>query len=124
MTDLGHHETRMLFRRCRCGTFLTQFRRDCAWHNAGSAQYAADLLGYVHFLRRRERSLWSRLTAAIGTYTQGKIMNVYLFEYIDNEERKREKVRAVDSLDAFNAFRAEHPAVPIADVWVQAFRAK
>jgi hypothetical protein len=51
-------------------------------------------------------------------------MNLYMFEYLDNDTMEREDIRAVDSADAFNAFRADHPGVAIANVWVEIFGAK
>jgi len=37
-------ETRMVDRRCRCGTLATEQSRGCQWHAAVSALYAAELL--------------------------------------------------------------------------------
>lgn len=51
-------------------------------------------------------------------------MNLYMFEYLNNGHTERAPVRAVDSLDAFDAFRADHPADPIANVWVEHFAAQ
>lgn len=47
MTTSETSETRMIDRRCRCGKPATELHRDCAWHDATSAQYAADLLAHI-----------------------------------------------------------------------------
>lgn len=123
-TGNGEQETRMVFRRCRCGTLLATPSAGCAWHAVGSAQYAADLLTYIIATARRpQRRTWQRLLTYLVIYKESA-MNLYMFEYLDNDHRERAEVHAVDSLDAFDAFRADHPATPIANVWVERFGAK
>lgn len=46
-------------------------------------------------------------------------MKLYLFEYHHNGTIITERVPAVDSLDAFDAFRAKHPHAIIAHIWVE-----
>lgn len=122
--DDGDHETRMLFRRCRCGTLLSTPDKRCQWHAVGSAQYAYDLLTcLIATAPRSRRTLWQRLLTCVGIHKE-TAMNLYLFEYDDNGRTERDEVRAVDSLDAFDAFRADHPATPITNVWVERFGAK
>ena len=129
-TTIGNHETRLIDRRCRCGTLLAESSPRCVWHPYGSAQYAADLLIYIASLRRTpRRTLLSRLVTFVSELKdrKGETMNEYLFEYIDNRDNhatKREPIRAVDSRDAFDAFRASHPAAPISNIWVEIFGAK
>lgn len=48
-------------------------------------------------------------------------MNLYHFEYLDDGRVQVENIRAVDSRDAFTMFRLDHPAAPIANVWVELF---
>lgn len=50
-------------------------------------------------------------------------MTKYLFEYIEDGHTQRCTVRAVDSRDAFDAFRMSFPLVIISNIWVEAFRA-
>jgi hypothetical protein len=122
--DNGEHETRMIFRRCRCGTLLSTPDERCAWHAVGSARYASDLLTcLIATVRRPQRTPWRRLLTYLGIHKESA-MNLYMFEYIDNGNTERDQVHAVDSLDAFDAFRAEHPRTPIANVWVERFDAK
>jgi hypothetical protein len=40
---MSDSETRLIDRRCRCGTHATQINRDCKWHDSVSAHHAADL---------------------------------------------------------------------------------
>lgn len=120
----GDHETRIVFRRCRCGTLLSVPDERCHWHAVGSAHYAADLLTcLIASARRPKRTPWQQLLTYLGIHKES-VMNLYMFEYIDNDHRERAEVHAVDSLDAFDAFRADHPATPIANVWVERFGAK
>lgn len=41
--DDGISEERLHSRRCRCGKHAVELHRDCAWHDATSAEYANDL---------------------------------------------------------------------------------
>lgn len=126
-STIGNHETRLIDRRCRCGKLLAESSKGCIWHPTGSTRYAADLLIYIATLKRTpRRPPWSRLAAILRELfdTQGKVMNVYLFEYLDDNAIEREHIRAVDSKDAFNAFRASHPAAPISNIWVELFSTK
>ena len=126
MTATGiPHETRLLGRRCRCGTPLTEPAKSCLWHAHGSATYAADLNTYIAFLHKPTRGFSGQLmalSARMRLLLRGKVVNLYMFEYIQDGKIRRVSVRAVDSLDAFNAFRIDHPSVPIANVWVEAFQ--
>lgn len=45
-----HVEERLVDRRCRCGKYARELHRECAWHDATSAQYAAELEGVVRRL--------------------------------------------------------------------------
>jgi hypothetical protein len=117
-----HHETRLINRRCRCGKPLAEMSNRCEWHGAGSARYAADLLAYIKTPRCPPWKSWPRVAARLikDKLKQGATMHLYMFEYVDREGNSRTtKVQATNSSDAFNAFRADHPYVPIADVWVE-----
>ncbi len=118
----SYPEIRLINRRCRCGKLLAELSEGCAWHPVGSARYAADLLAYIAFFGRPTTGLWSRITARISTYLKGKHVNTYMFEYVhDGRKEGPVAVRATNAADAFDAFRADHPAAPIADVWVERF---
>lgn len=120
-----YHEIRLIDRRCRCGKPLAEVSEGCAWHPTRSARYAADLLAYIALCGRPPRDLWSRVIARFSTYLKGKRMNLYMFEYLhDGRKEEPVKVRAANAADAFDMFRADHPAVPIAYVWVELFGAK
>jgi hypothetical protein len=115
-------EIRLIDRRCRCGKLLAELSEGCAWHPARSARYAADLLAYIDLCGRSTRSLRSRVVTRITTYLKGKPMNVYMFEYVhDGRKEDPVPIRATNAADAFDAFRADHPSVSIAYVWVDRF---
>lgn len=120
-----YHEIRLINRRCRCGKLLTEVSDGCEWHPARSAQYAADLLAYTALLGRPTHGLWSRIATRVSTYLKGKRMNLYMFEYLrDGRKEEPVPIRAANAADAFDAFRSDHPAVPIAYVWVKLFGGK
>lgn len=61
----------------------------------------------------------------IDFYTNGNRMNLYMFEYLDEHRtRQHQSIRAIDTGDAFDAFRIEHPYAPISLVWVEVFGIK
>ena len=115
----GEHETRLQFRRCRCGTLASTPSESCAWHAVGSARYASDLLTYL-IAHRAERRSWRRLLNLFRPHKDYDV-NKYMFEFRDNDQTERAEVHATNSLDAFDAFRADHPHTPITNVWVDRF---
>jgi hypothetical protein len=46
-------------------------------------------------------------------------MTTYLFEYIMDGHTERCTIAAIDSLDAFDAFRSNYPHVTISNIWVE-----
>lgn len=117
-------EARLINRRCRCGKLLAEPSAGCHWHETGSAHYARDLLRYIEIKRHSRRSLWTRLATFLNELkgTQGEPMRTYLFEYIVDGHTRVHPVHAIDSMDAFNIFRADHPFAPISDIHVQETR--
>jgi hypothetical protein len=126
MTVTGiSHETRLIDRRCRCGKLAAEPRKECEWHAHGSAQYAADLLAYIDFHRRpTKRTFGARLMSFATKLFRGDHVNLYLFEYTEDGRTEQAEVCSVDSEDAFNSFRIDHPSVPISNIWVKPFGAK
>jgi hypothetical protein len=126
MTTQNHPETRLIDRRCRCGKLLAHPHPPCHWHAHGSAQYADDLLTYIaiHDVPKWDR--WRRLLRLVKKPKEGDdTVNLYMFEYQkDGRDQKPVPVRAANVADAFDAFRAEHPSVPITYVWVELFGAE
>jgi hypothetical protein len=49
-------------------------------------------------------------------------MTKYRFEYIEDGRAEVCTIAAVDSLDAFDAFRLSFPCVIISNIWVEAFQ--
>ncbi len=52
--------------------------------------------------------------------TEGNTMTQYLFEYVRDGAVRQREIRAVDSADAFDMFRADYPYAPISNIWVEA----
>lgn len=48
-------------------------------------------------------------------------MTNYMFEYHTERGTRTTRVRAVDSMDAFDMFRADHPHALIAHIWIELF---
>lgn len=114
-------ETRLINRRCRCGKPFAETSNGCHWHAAGSTRYVADLLAYVAATQSIHKDPWQRIAMLVRKW-KGDRMNVYMFEYLDDGRPAGPvSIRATNTVDAFDAFRADYPAVPIAYVWIELF---